>query len=721
VRRLVGSECDLPVPVTEFVGHLGNCYAFGPSTPADHHIFCEIDALTPAFVLTRESSASPLMQLVLRRVNQVPGIGKLKDRITIGHISGEANVTGDLPSRGRFAELAALYHGAGFGLTQIACPPQVDSILAELVLLHTNIRARHATSLGVHNLGMYGPPLAHVTVQVEHQQTFAAPFYGVRSSGPVAVDTARVAASPVTSAPPATVTQSPLQSPLSIDPTPTATALVDLRMEVHLPSSTPLETPATAVPSAPPPQWRPALFPVDPRICRIESVAPQAGTDVSAPVASSLSFEATVALRLASDTSEYALRPADPHLLSGMCAAVFCTQYDNRGSTKKLDSNLKLWRRYTEELNTPMWRPPYDLLDANSRERESVLAANFVPWALRRMLGRRGPRAKPISAYKAYLGVRKAHQLRRNVEMTPTKLVWTMVKRLNRRHLEDFGASSLIIQRKQPFTRDIFHALLVADGKHGSLDLDSGPVRAAFRAFASIIRQTGMRKSELALQSHETFSAKHASRHLLTWCLRGVVYASPPDKLLRSPQAGDYAILVPPPSKADQFGEVWGALPIYLHYDATQSDAAFHHLAQLELAVPVPAADRAAAPLISADGVKPFTGSQLDTALKSLLRPIVGAPNVRKYSWHSGRIYLACALLASGATCAQIQSLCRWQTEDSLRIYARLNPQSYHRLLQSAAHADVSSVSTASLPPLSSELALRQLLGLPFAEVSAAA
>jgi len=230
-----------------------------------------------------------------------------------------------------------------------------------------------------------------------------------------------------------------------------------------------------------------------------------------------------------------------------------------------------------------------------------------------------------------------------------------------------------------------------------------------------------MRKSELALQSHEVFSAKHASRHLLTWCLRNVVYASPPTELLRSPRPGDYAILVPPPSKADQFGEVWGALPIYLHYDATDSDAAFHHLAQLELAVPVPAANRASAPLISADGVSPFKGSQLDTALKSLLRPIVGAANIRKYSWHSGRIYLACALLASGATNAQIQSLCRWQTEDSLRIYARLNPQSYHRLLQSAAHADVSSVSTASLPPLSSELALRQLLGLPFAEVSAAA
>ena len=72
----------------------------------------------------------------------------------------------------------------------------------------------------------------------------------------------------------------------------------------------------------------------------------------------------------------------------------------------------------------------------------------------------------------------------------------------------------------------------------------------------------------------------------------------------------------------------------------------------------------------------------------------------------------ACALLAAGATSAQIQALCRWQTEDSLRIYARLNPASYDSLLTAARGSDVSSVTTASLPPLSDELAVRALLGL---------
>ena len=88
---------------------------------------------------------------------------------------------------------------------------------------------------------------------------------------------------------------------------------------------------------------------------------------------------------------------------------------------------------------------------------------------------------------------------------------------------------------------------------------------------------------------------------------------------------------------------------------------------------------------------------------------------------NSARIWLACALLASGASSAQIQAVCRWQTEDSLRVYARLNPQNYHALLQRAARADVASVSVASLPALSSELVIRQLLGMSLTDAVGAA
>ena len=165
---------------------------------------------------------------------------------------------------------------------------------------------------------------------------------------------------------------------------------------------------------------------------------------------------------------------------------------------------------------------------------------------------------------------------------------------------------------------------------------------------------------------------------------------------------------------------MWGALPIYLHHSPTDPDAAFNHLATLELTVPAVGQQRRVVPLISADNKRPLAASQLDSMLQLILRRLIGKVNASKYSWHSARIYLACSLLAAGASHAQIQALCRWQTEDSLRVYARLNPSSYRELLSRAASAQVESVSVGSLPPLSSELAIRQLLGLSLVDALAA-
>ncbi len=45
------------------------------------------------------------MQHVLAAVNALEFMPRLREHMTIGHISSEVNVTADLPSRGRLAEL----------------------------------------------------------------------------------------------------------------------------------------------------------------------------------------------------------------------------------------------------------------------------------------------------------------------------------------------------------------------------------------------------------------------------------------------------------------------------------------------------------------------------------------------------------------------------------------------------------------------------------------
>ena len=85
------------------------------------------------------------------------------------------------------------------------------------------------------------------------------------------------------------------------------------------------------------------------------------------------------------------------------------------------------------------------------------------------------------------------------------------------------------------------------------------------------------------------------------------------------------------------------------------------------------------------------TGASLCRRSRAARDPhvLLGRAGASLYSWHSARIYLACALFAAGATRPQIQALCRWQSEDSLRVYARLNAERYDSLLSSAATASV--------------------------------
>ena len=70
---------------------------------------------------------------------------------------------------------------------------------------------------------------------------------------------------------------------------------------------------------------------------------------------------------------------------------------------------------------------------------------------------------------------------------------------------------------------------------------------------------------------------------------------------------------------------------------------------------------------------------------------------MEQYSWHSARIYLACSLLDAGASNGQIQAMCRWLSEESLHIYARMNETTYTYWLQRALTANVNSVRATSL------------------------
>jgi hypothetical protein len=87
---------------------------------------------------------------------------------------------------------------------------------------------------------------------------------------------------------------------------------------------------------------------------------------------------------------------------------------------------------------------------------------------------------------------------------------------------------------------------------------------------------------------------------------------------------------------------------------------------------------------------------------------VLSADFFRTLSMHSWRIYLACALLAQGASSEQILSMLRWRSDEALRIYARLNDTTYATWLDAAADATIDSIRTSNIAPLAEAAAAEQ-------------
>ena len=68
-----------------------------------------------------------------------------------------------------------------------------------------------------------------------------------------------------------------------------------------------------------------------------------------------------------------------------------------------------------------------------------------------------------------------------------------------------------------------------------------------------------------------------------------------------------------------------------------------------------------------------------------------------KLSWHSFRVWLACALLATGATPEQIMLLLRWSSEEARKLYARMGVGVSAALVAAAPGAVVDSVRSHTL------------------------
>ena len=432
-----------------------------------------------------------------------------------------------------------------------------------------------------------------------------------------------------------------------------------------------------------------------------------------------------------SDKSRFALRPSDPGMIDAMCCALIQDLEESApDNTLAAEAgHWKYWTTFCSEMGTTPLRSDMAAnsgIDQVGHSREVTLMAAAVPWIFARMPGRRGfdehgrrlP-ALPSSVGNVIRGVRRIHK-RLGVPMASMSLAMRLCETLLNRYRDEHGPEALQPHRKEPLTNpqvrafcSLPHGLVVGSSRVDHAGLEWISLKAQYNTLA----QTGFRKSEVCVPDGKPFGRRHLSRGNLAWKIGGRFERSPTPEQLHGLRVGDFAVLTVAPSKADQHGIHWGQAPVYLpfHGPSVTVNAA-RALRDLELAWPLSGLERRDHPLFCNASRGAVHHSQADKRFKEVLVAIgTPAADIRKYSMHSWRIYLACALLAKGASHSQIMSMLRWRSDEALRVYARMNDAEYATWLDVADSASISSIRAANLPPLLSpeqERERRELLDM---------
>ena len=369
-------------------------------------------------------------------------------------------------------------------------------------------------------------------------------------------------------------------------------------------------------------------------------------------------------------------------------------------------SNWKHWEKYcrTYAVITP-WRPDLATLDAAGVERERIIWTAFLPWVMTNSMkpapGRFLPNGqpcppKPESGMAVLRGIRALHT-DRGIETPSLRLASRRCHEMMLRYRDEYGPHALQERRKESMNHKIICQMCaLSDEELTVVAAGAGRARKAWswssalgvswRALVHTLAQTGMRKAEVVLPTGERWGKKHISFANLTWNIAGVHVPAPTIAQLRGLMPGDYAVLTPPPSKADPFGMRWGNHPIWLPFCPRAAINAARSLAAWEITAAVPAERRESTPLFC--GVEgagaPLTESLAESIFERMITLVVGPAEASKYSLHSFRSYLASAMMAAGCTDLEIQAACRWATNEAMARYRRAEPAEYAEWLTKA-------------------------------------
>jgi hypothetical protein len=415
------------------------------------------------------------------------------------------------------------------------------------------------------------------------------------------------------------------------------------------------------------------------------------------------------------DDDGLGIRGASDEFLRGLLtAAMLAVEQRFAPSTRGQDrSYWRMWTSWCDLVGTPPLRTNSAANEGrieHLHRREVALALGaFMTWAAE--AEQRGYKIE--SMLNRLRGVARRHWAV-TIRFVSLSLVVQAAQGLVREHIDAHGADSLRRRSKEPFdTAEIVAILNLPAGTcvaHGSSVVTVGENLEwqGVVVFINLFCTGGWRKEAIALGPKEAFGGRKLSLGEVTYRIGGVLHREPTVQQLLRITWNDLCYINPVPCKNDPDNSKFGSSPVPSRYHATQPICLVRELAKYEImrmrADPVgtAAARRKDLPLVLSPTGRSWSKAELSKFFDGLLRLVCSEERARQLSVHSFRVWLACALLAAGATPEQIMLMVRWSSEAARKLYARLAMTTQCSLHTNALHASFDSIRAHTLLDASS-------------------
>ena len=401
------------------------------------------------------------------------------------------------------------------------------------------------------------------------------------------------------------------------------------------------------------------------------------------------------------DDPSMALRLSVSHaILSSVETVETYLEFGVNHSTGKKDARAwEMWEVVCAMLGTSPLRTAQEARDRPERNAHllAVLMFYAVSVCKPRIPGRRW--IKPSSALAYPLAIIRIFA-RWSVPMPGHKMLKAAAAGLARDYVRYHGPHSLAPVRSEPMKFSMVRDMcgVPTDGRAISTFTwtDTSHEVFIFRRLIRVLIFAGLRLGEIV--GNGSGEITYITLDCVAWRIAGVIVKNPTAAQLNALQAGrDAAIVSPPRSKPDQWGEVHCPFPMIFTFDGRDPINAASAVRDVELRYGISCSRRDTTPLFATAEGHVYTHHYLDRLLRNVLTYLYGARVASIYSFHSFRSGLATALHAAGVEDSMIMLICRWMCPESLHVYRRMGTAEHERLIAKAARARVDTIQSANV------------------------